>query len=187
MIKITNLNIKFDKEVIFENFCVDIYDQITVILGENGSGKTTLLKAIVGLISFEGIIEHNYKISFAPTNDYLYDYLSSLENIKYFANIFEEDSKFIPKCKSILTMLNFKDEYYVKNVLELSIGNRCKLFLAIVLARDCDLFILDEAFSSLDKDNQIKILDYIKNMNKFVIYTTHIHEFEKIAKAKIQL
>ena len=47
MIKIENLNFKFDNDVIFQNADIEIpKGKITVILGTNGAGKSTLLKII---------------------------------------------------------------------------------------------------------------------------------------------
>lgn len=187
MIEIKNLTIKFGKEIILDNFSTNINKNITVILGENGSGKTSLLNAICGLIPFEGEIKNNYKTSYASATDYLYEYLSARENVEYFGNIFDEDKTYYNKCHNILKLLDYKTEYYDKNVLELSQGNRSKLFLAIVLARNCELFILDEPFASLDSKNQEIILNFISKMNQKIIYTTHIKKFEKIALCKIYL
>lgn len=187
MIEIKNVTIKYGKEIILDNFSTTINENITVILGENGSGKTSLLKAICGLIPFEGEIKNNYKTSYASAEDYLYEYLSARENVEYFGSIFDEDETYWKKCQTIFKLLDFKKEYYEKNVLELSQGNRSKLFLAIVLARNCELFILDEPFASLDNKNQEKILNFISKMNRKIIYTTHIKTFENIALRKIYL
>ena len=47
MLKIQNLNFKFDEKVIFDNAELEIpKGKISIIMGANGAGKSTLLKII---------------------------------------------------------------------------------------------------------------------------------------------
>ena len=69
---------------------------ITVILGENGAGKSTLLRLLAGLaapthgtLSVFGTDPHQLRgrIAYMSHAPMLYDELSALENLDYFATL----------------------------------------------------------------------------------------------------
>lgn len=74
MIKIQNLKVKYQKNLILNDINLDFNGGILNILGQNGSGKSTLLKTILGLLKFDGKI--------LISNKNLYDY-----NVKELANL----------------------------------------------------------------------------------------------------
>src|SRR5450631_3507425 len=68
----------------------------TVILGDNGAGKSTLLRMLAGLISpSRGRVqvfgsdprEQRNRIAYMSHDAMLYDELSALENLRYFAQL----------------------------------------------------------------------------------------------------
>ena len=62
MIKIENLNFKFDNETIFKDAVIEILNnRLTVITGTNGAGKSTLLKIITKNIRTNCKIQNAFK------------------------------------------------------------------------------------------------------------------------------
>src|ERR1017187_4170132 len=68
----------------------------TVILGDNGAGKSTLLRTLAGLISpSRGTVQvlggdprdQRRRIAYMSHDAMLYDELSALENLRYFAKL----------------------------------------------------------------------------------------------------
>ena len=72
MIKIENLNFKFDNETIFKDAVIEILNnRLTVITGTNGAGKSTLLKIITKNIRTNCKIQNAFKnIFYLPQNPY---------------------------------------------------------------------------------------------------------------------
>ena len=102
MIKIENLNFKFDNETIFKDAVIEILNnRLTVITGTNGAGKSTLLKIITKNIRTNCKIQNAFKnIFYLPQNPYYpkdittFDYLSSVfykNNWKWFLDKDEKE------------------------------------------------------------------------------------------------
>ncbi|MEG6611570.1 ABC transporter ATP-binding protein [Pseudoclostridium thermosuccinogenes] len=178
---IKNINVFFEK------------GSITGITGKNGCGKSTLIKTASGLIKpFSGDImldeENIYnipdrklarEISFLPQirnvpNITVYN-LVMHGRFPYlgFPRILQDEDKAI--VENALEKLGIK-KYRDKNLIELSGGERQKVYIAMVLAQDTDYIFLDEPTTYLDINHQLEILDIIKelkNMGRAVIMVIH--------------
>ncbi|MEM2538600.1 MAG: ABC transporter ATP-binding protein, partial [Candidatus Methanomethylicia archaeon] len=73
--------------------------EIYVVLGPNGAGKTTLFNIIAGVLKpSSGFVKVfgvdpsdpkiHHKISYLPSTSILYPWLTSMENIEYYASIY---------------------------------------------------------------------------------------------------
>ena len=160
------------------------------IVGRSGSGKTTLVDIILGLIK-----PNKGEVKFLNTNNNLFEF----NNFAYISqtpcifkgslanNItFKKDLKDINKEK-LLDILNTV-KIYNKNVdddllnvninLEgqnLSGGQKQRISIARALYHDCEILIVDEGTSNLDKESEIKVyklLEKIKS-NKIILFITH--------------
>ena len=187
---IKNLNFSYNEKLILKDInIVAKKNDIILIKGVNGSGKTTLLKNIyinnIELINQKNLFRH---ISYIMSEDTLYGYLSVKENIKFYCELFGEDSSFIDQVYSYIEDMEILEyeNYLVKHLSE---GTRHKIYLSIMLSKKSELIILDEPFSSIDKNTQEKMFKYIENLSKdkIIIYSTHIKEFEKMANKIINL
>ena len=101
MLKIENINKNFDLNPILKDISFNInMSKIIQIAGENGSGKTTLLKIIAGLLKPEkGTItidnqickdyyfKYKKKIIYWGHQPLIYPNLTTLENIRFFLNL----------------------------------------------------------------------------------------------------
>lgn len=195
-LEIKNLNYAYDKQEVLQNINFQVEpSEILLIKGENGSGKTTLLKCISGILNSGKNIYLNgqhlqekkdllQNISYIMSEDTLYEYLSVLENIKLYKELFKESDEFIERVRQYIKAFNTQmyDDYLIKH---LSQGTRHKIYLAIMLSRKTDIILLDEPFTSLDKKSQKwiihKIIHLIKEEHKCILLVTHMDEFCSLA------
>ena len=87
MLKIDNLNIKFDKKIILKDssfICCD--GEITCITGMSGSGKTSILKYIIGQIEDDSscLYYNNKEINHENRNDFLFNVVSYVDQFADF-------------------------------------------------------------------------------------------------------
>jgi len=126
-----------------------------LLLGENGAGKSTLLRLIAGLISpSEGSLSvlggtprsERDRVAFMSHAPMLYDELTGIENLHYFASLYGINSV---KGEQALRDVGL-DPQMTKRVGEYSQGMRQRASLARVLMLEPDLLLLDEPFSNMD-------------------------------------
>jgi ABC-type multidrug transport system ATPase subunit len=133
----------------------------TVILGDNGAGKSTLLRMLAGLIDpSRGTVRvfgdepHNQRrrVAYMSHDAMLYDELSAMENLRYFAAL-QSGGPFACSCATSPEMALRAvglDPALTRPVGQYSQGMRQRASLARVLQTDPELLLLDEPFSNLD-------------------------------------
>ncbi|HEY4381951.1 MAG TPA: ABC transporter ATP-binding protein [Acidobacteriaceae bacterium] len=136
----------------------------TVILGDNGAGKSTLLRMLAGLISpSRGTVQvfgqqphiHRNRIAYMSHDSMLYDELSAIENLRYFAELQRVDHIACSCTASPEMALRAVglDPALTRPVGQYSQGMRQRASLARVLQIDPELLLLDEPFSNLDVES----------------------------------
>lgn len=175
MIKVENVSFKYknNENNILNNLIFTIDDgEIVAIVGKNGSGKSTIGKLISGIIKTKNgniiiddsnilKIKPNVGIVFQnPENQIIfnniYDELSfSLKNLKK-----EEIESRINKALEEVDMLEFKN----KDLYELSLGQKQRIMIAEILARNPKYIVLDEPTTMLDSIGKEKIYNIIKDL-----------------------
>ena len=176
----------------------------TALIGENGAGKTTLLNLLAGIrLDFKGEISYfdenekmsggkvQERIGYTGPNGFFLPHwtVSQVEEISelLFKN-FHKD-RFEAICENLSIPVKVR-----KNVKDLSDGNKMKLMLAVVLARDTELLILDEPASPLDPLMRDKLNDMIREYleqgdgGRSVFFSTHnIADMENVTDYAIIL
>jgi len=113
------------------------------ILAPNGTGKTTLIKMMAGLEKpDEGEIRWGCRISF-PLGFMggLVSRHSGRENSRYIARLYGLDPDYVEAfCRWLCDL----DEYWEMPVGTYSSGMRGRLSFALLLALDCDMYLIDE-------------------------------------------
>lgn len=165
------------------------------IMGKSGAGKTTLIQ-ILGLLDSIDIGDYfinNNKINDLSENKkaeiralnigfifqsfYLNPNLTALENVilpLYIKNTLSYNEK-IELGKKLLKKMGLKDRmnYFSR---ELSGGECQRVAIARSLINNPNIILADEPTGSLDKENELLILDILKKLsqnNKCVIVVTH--------------
>ena len=190
LVEFKNVYKSFDEKEVLKNINFTIEKgKIIGLLGKNGMGKTTIIKLINGLLtttSGEVLIngknpgiESKKIISFLPERTYLDKSMNIKSVFKYFSDFYEDFS--IEKAKKLLVDLNLNEEDYLS---KMSKGMLEKLQLVLVMAREADLYILDEPLGGVDPATRDYILDTILNNFKegsSVLISTHlISDIERV-------
>lgn len=191
MISIENITKSFNGNMVLKNISIKIPDkEITCLLGPSGAGKTTLIRLILGAIKADsGRIVINGtpmpnlnilgKIGFMPQGDALYENLSAIDNIRFFAGLYGVDSKmFEEQSQKVLQLVNLTTEQH-KLVSKFSGGMKKRLSIAIASINDPDIMLLDEPTVGIDpllKQSIWKQFISWKEQGKMLIVSTHITE-----------
>ena len=173
------------------------------IIGSNGSGKSTLLKGILkfiptlsGDITLDGISITNYsrkslsrKIAYIPQqlNNNLnlsVEELVALGRSPYKnfwdLNLNNKDVRIIKKAIQLLDIEKLKNKY----INELSGGQIQTAYLAMSIAQNPKILLLDEPTTFLDVNYQIKILQSLKQLikNNGISIITVLHDINLAAR-----
>ena len=159
-----------------------------VLLGENGAGKSTLLKVIAGLAAAShGTVEvfgerpqaQRGRISVMGHATMLYDELTAMENLVYFAGLNElgERGALEHVAAEALRAVGL-DAGNPRRVGEYSQGMRQRASLARALLAQPELLLLDEPFSNLDMGSAHgmieRLLAYLAgSATRTLLLTTH--------------
>ena len=166
--------------------------KIIGLIGPNGAGKTTALKAVLGLIPFEGELNVLGRDPRTQRDDLMNDvcfiadvavlprWIRVSEAIEFVAGVHPRFDR--AKCERFLA--NTKLDHKMR-VREMSKGMIVQLHLALVMAIDAKLLVLDEPTLGLDilyrKQFYQRLLEDYFDEQKTIIITTHqVEEIEHI-------
>lgn len=156
--------------------------QIVGLLGPNGSGKTTLIKIMNGLLTptagnvlingLEPGIETKKMVAYLPDRNALPDYMTTDKLISLYEDFFEDFNR--GKAEAMIKDLGIDPRLTLK---KMSKGTKEKLQLCLVMARDAQVYLLDEPIGGVDPATRDYILrTIISNYNEdaVVIISTHL-------------
>lgn len=157
------------------------------LIGHNGAGKSTLFKLMLGLIPLtSGDIRFNgvavsgrhfravrRKVGYLPENVVLYDNLSGLETLHFFARL-----KNVPSsaCAMVLEQVGLRHAAH-RRVREYSKGMRQRLGFAQALLGSPEILMLDEPTNGLDPEAIhmfYTTLRTLSNQGVTIVITSHI-------------
>ena len=147
--------------IVLDNMSFDINNgEIISIVGKSGCGKTTLLKILVGLIHTDSV-KMITPFSYLPQKVELLTYLTSFENsilqLELSNNLTDKNIKKVERLFTLFNLEKALNQYPS----ELSGGMQQRVGLIRALSVSSLLYILDEPFSAVDRNNQIYIYDYL--------------------------
>jgi ABC-type multidrug transport system ATPase subunit len=158
-------------------------NRLFAILGDNGAGKTTLLRALAGLtpptrgsISMLGTDDLRSvcrEVGYMAHPSLLYDEMSGMENLRYFAHLYEiTDDK---RCADVIGAVKL-DPALTRPVGQYSQGMRQRMSLARALLNDPKILLLDEPFSNVDVRSareMVNLLTGLRDSGKTIFVVTH--------------
>lgn len=188
--KIENLCVKYDKNIVIENFSLNLtLGEKVIIYGPNGTGKTTLLKTILGIVkatSGKIIFEDDEVIAYCKQDYPNPEFPITVEEVVAMG-IKKQNKNSKEDIKNALTKanaLNLQGRLFYS----LSGGERQKVSLARCYCQNANLFLLDEPSSFLDTKSKNIFLEQMKNLenqNCSVIAVTHDEELIKNLNWKV--
>lgn len=184
-VKTNDLSIGYTDNLLFKNLNLSIpRGEISVFVGSNGCGKSTLLRSIArllkpqeGSILLEGKEIHNMssrevakKMGILPQSPVSPEGLTVHDLVKqgryphqsWLKRWTEEDTEKVEAAMKATRVDEFRD----KPVDELSGGQRQRAWIAMTLAQDTEIILLDEPTTFLDMTHQIEILDLLFELNE---------------------
>ncbi|WP_301110172.1 ABC transporter ATP-binding protein [Sporosarcina sp.] len=184
MIGIDRVQVGYGEHLIIEDLSVNIPSaKITTIIGSNGCGKSTLLKTIArvlkvkhGAVFIDGKSlqetpskEIAKKMAVLPQTAEAPGGLTVQELItygrfphqNYFGKSSTEDKKMVEWALRVTNLERFAE----RPIEALSGGQRQRVWIAMALAQDTDILILDEPTTYLDMAHQLDILELLKELN----------------------
>lgn len=177
ILEVKNLTIKFGELVACDDISFKVNDgEVLGIAGPNGAGKTTLFNCILGMYASKGKILYNgikinglrpdsiCHLGVARTfqTPIIFNSMSVFQNIKigaYFGRGIKDEKKEVLKIIEMLD-LEGKENYQSSN---LNLYDKKLTMLAVVLATNPKLLLLDEPMSGL---SQAEIEDCMKIVKK---------------------
>ncbi len=206
MIEVVNVSKAYDdKEVLKDiSFKLD-KGSFNMIVGGNGSGKSTLINIIGSLLNgyrgdvfVDGININDYnreakskKISILKQANHINLDISVSELVSFGrypyskGRLNSEDHKIVENCLHKTKTYEFKD----RSINKLSGGQRQRAFLAMILAQDTDVILLDEPLSSLDLKHSVDFVNILKDIcrenNKTILMIVHDLNVAAMAADKI--
>lgn len=180
-----DISVGYGDRLIIEPMNVEIpVGQVTTIIGSNGCGKSTLLKALARILPVRsGAVYLNgeaiakmssteiaRQMALLPQSPEAPSGLTVSELVAYgryphqrgFGRLTSEDKEFIDQALSMTFMSEFAD----RPLDELSGGQRQRAWIAMALAQDTDVILLDEPTTYLDLSHQLEVLELLRNLNR---------------------
>ncbi len=166
--------------------------KMTAIVGLNGSGKSTLLKAILGMHLYEGTVqldgkdlhalsykERARKIAYLPQLNQvnLLDVFTLVSHGRFpylgFSKVLgKRDKELVENALRLTDMWDKRD----KSVSALSGGEQQRAYLAMIIAQDTKMILLDEPTTYMDIKHQVEMLAVLKQLShegRGIILTSH--------------
>ncbi len=185
LLKADHIVAGYDKKIIIEGINITIpRNKISVIIGANGCGKSTLLKTLSRLIqpaSGEILLDEENLSDIAPKQ--LAKILGLLpqspvapEGItvadlvgrgrfpyqSFFKGLSKTDYEAVEEALEIMGITELANHC----INELSGGQRQRVWIAMALAQQTDILLLDEPTTFLDISYQVEILDLLTELNR---------------------
>lgn len=197
MIEIKHLKKSFGKEVIFEDFNLEVYEnEILVIMGSSGAGKSTLLNVIGQLETYDGGEIHYHPELFEDTKvplpfvfqefDTLLPWKTVEDNIRLVADNLTDHA-----LQEVLDTVALS-EHRRKRPDVLSGGMKQRVGIARALVCHSKILLMDEPFGSLDRDMRLKMQDFLLTLQRktglTILLVTHdLEEAEKLGTRIVRL
>lgn len=180
-----DITARYDQRIIFQNLSIEIPDHsFTVIIGPNACGKSTLLRTLSNLLKpaaghvlLDGKMINAYKSKEAAKKLGLLPQSSTAPDGMTVANLVAHGRY---PYQSLIQQWTEEDEHAVMTAMELtktteldhrfvdelSGGQRQRVWIAMVLAQQTPLLLLDEPTTYLDISHQIDLLELFTDLNE---------------------
>ncbi|OOF61424.1 Fe(3+) dicitrate ABC transporter ATP-binding protein FecE [Rodentibacter pneumotropicus] len=185
MLAVTDLQLAYQETIIIPNLNITFpQNQITALLGPNGCGKSTLLKALArllkpksGKIHYQAVDiwqksakTYAKTLSFLPQKQIIPEGISVRELVSFgrspylnlWGRLSPQDESLVEQALAATQMTAFADY----PATSLSGGQQQRAFLAMVLAQNTEIVLLDEPTTYLDLSHQAELMTMMRTLQK---------------------
>ena len=203
MLQAEHLFLQFGRQPLFRDLCLSVENgRILSVIGPNGSGKSTLLKALArnirpqqGAILLDGKLLQSYSreslarcMAFLPQTPGIPSDVTVRELVSYgrfpyqawWKNTRKQDNDAVDRALEETGIMPLESRL----VNTLSGGERQRVWLAMALAQEPRVLLLDEPTTYLDIAHQLEILSLITRLNKIqgITVVMVLHEINHAAR-----
>ena len=180
-----NLSLAYDNRPVIADLTVELpAGKVTVIVGANACGKSTLLRGLArllkpaaGTVLLDGKDIHSLStravaktLGLLPQTPVAPDGIAVVDLVGrgryphqgWFRQWNTDDDAAVASALRLTDTLELAD----RNVDELSGGQRQRVWIAMALAQQTDILLLDEPTTFLDVAHQVEVLDLITDLNR---------------------
>jgi iron complex transport system ATP-binding protein len=185
MLALENIIAGYNRRLVLQNVTVSITaGEFVGLIGPNGSGKTTLLRVISGVLPVRQgevwlggrslremgrrdvarIVAHLLQdralgLAFSVREVVL---MGRSPHLPRFGGETERDLVIVERAMELANVSHIAD----RPITEISGGERQRAFIAMCLAQEPQVLLLDEPTSHLDIGHQLSVLNLIRNLNR---------------------
>ena len=195
MLRLENVSFSYDQALVIDQIDLGFAPgKITTVIGPNGSGKSTLLslasrllKPQQGIVLLKDVDIHTLKAKtfaqevavlaqnpWVPSMQVEELVMAGRYPYQSWLNATEENDREIVRAAMAMTHC---EEFKAKAINRLSGGERQRVFLAMALAQNTDIILLDEPTTFLDIHIAYEILELItklnQNLGKTIVMVLH--------------
>jgi iron complex transport system ATP-binding protein len=184
-LKSEQMQVGYGDHTVIDGLSLSIHEgQITALVGPNGSGKSTLLKTLArlwkpstGIVYLDGKAIHRMptaevarQLAILPQSPSIPAGLTVRELVEQgryphsgpLRMLRQQDHEAIQRAMELTSTLEFAE----RPVDSLSGGERQRAWIALTLAQDTSILLLDEPTSFLDIGYQLEVMELIEKLNR---------------------
>jgi len=174
MLEATGVSFSYTEKPLVEGFSLELLkNQRIAVIGKNGRGKSTILKLLSGhLMPQKGNVKKpdNLEVGyFGQTNIDQLNPKCTVEEEIGFAN----SELSVSEVKGIAGLMLFSGDDASKKIELLSGGEKSRVLLGKIIAKPCNLLLLDEPTHHLDIESIDALVSAVENFSGSVIIVTH--------------
>jgi ABC-type multidrug transport system ATPase subunit len=157
--------------------------RMIALLGDNGAGKSTLMRLMAGLLQptrgqvrvlgASNLRDITHQIGYMPHAPLLYDDMSGMENLRYFAALYGIRGD--AACEDAIRLVGL-DPGMTRRVGQYSQGMRQRMSLARAMVHRPKVLLLDEPFSNVDVPSarhMVTLLAGMRDAGTTIVVITH--------------
>lgn len=174
MVEAQDVSFSYGDKGLISHFSLEVEKgEKIAIVGKNGRGKSTLLRLLAGeLTPSHGMLKHSENLQIGYFGQTHIDRLHPQHTIE------EEISSSNPtlnrtEVKSICGLMMFTGDLAGKVHSMLSGGEKSRVLLGKIIAKPCNLLLLDEPTHHLDMESIEALIDALEDFKGSVIIVTH--------------
>lgn len=174
MLEANGVRFSYTDEPLIDDFGIEIEKgERLAIIGKNGRGKSTLLRLICkDLNAKEGVVNHSENLRVGYFGQTHIDRLHTQHTIEEEISIANPALSFT-EVKGIAGVMMFGGSLSEKPISVLSGGEKSRVLLGKIVAKPCNMLLLDEPTHHLDIESIEALIDALEDFSGAIVIVTH--------------